>query len=210
MCHDFCFICKATQDGQGYGLEHQLRTCIWTVFTSKHTSKELESNTLQLFKEYYEYWFRRKVFFQPLLTFHGLYCICYGFFTFMRCNLAFLSQSTPLTSLGTRNSVANFSVSVWAASSALKHFFTGSKLMVIIINRIMIDCFERHSWASKMILRVSRSTCKSRFSRFCWYTGWIGWSGRGWCGCCHHRFYLVARLGIKLCQTVSCNCISAR
>ena len=157
-----------------------------------------------------EYWFWRELFWQLLLIFHGLNCIFIDFFTFMRCNLAFLSQSTPLTSLGTRNSVANFSVSVWAASSALKHFFTGSKLMVMIINRIVIDCFERPGWASNMSLRVSSSTCKSRFSRFCWYTGWIGWSGRGWCGCCHHRFYLVARLGIKLCQTVSCNCISAR
>ena len=154
--------------------------------------------------------FGGRYFFSLYWHFINYIAFAMDFFTFMRCNLAFLSQSTPLTSLGTRNSVANFSVSVWAASNALKHFFTGSKLMVMIINRIMIDCFERHSWASKMILRVSRSTCKSRFSRFCWYTGWIGWSGRGWCGCCHHRFYLVARLGIKLCQTVSCNCISAR
>ena len=47
--------------------------------------------------------------------------------TFIRCSLAFLLQSTPLTSFGTRNSVANFSVSVSAASNARKHFRTGSK-----------------------------------------------------------------------------------
>ena len=67
----------------------------------------------------------------------------------MRCSLAFLSQSTPFTSFGTRNSVANFSVSVWAASSALKHFFTGSKLRVMIMKRIMIDYFEGHGWSLK-------------------------------------------------------------
>lgn len=47
--------------------------------------------------------------------------------TFIRCNRACLSQSRPLTNFGTKNKVANFSVSVSAASRARRHFFTGSE-----------------------------------------------------------------------------------
>ena len=54
--------------------------------------------------------------------------------TFIRCNLAFLSQSTPLTNFGTRNRVANFSVSVCAASNARKHFLTGSEIRKLFVN----------------------------------------------------------------------------
>lgn len=38
-----------------------------------------------------------------------------------------MSQSLPLTNLGTRKSVANFSVSLAAAINAFKHFLTGSE-----------------------------------------------------------------------------------
>ena len=75
--------------------------------------------------------------------------------TFIRCSLAFLLQSTPLTSFGTRNSVANFSVSVSAASNARKHFRTGSKntsvyYSVDTAQRLIFDIY--HSWAIYIII----------------------------------------------------------
>ena len=47
-------------------------------------------------------------------------------FTFMRPSLASLLHSAPRTNFGTRNNVANFSVSVSAASNARMHFRTFS------------------------------------------------------------------------------------
>ena len=46
---------------------------------------------------------------------------------FIKLNLASLLHSVPLTNLGTRNRVANFSVSVSAASRARMHFRTFSE-----------------------------------------------------------------------------------
>ena len=82
-----------------------------------------------------------KQWFHVWLLFSMSYIILY--LTFIRCNLAFLSQSTPLTNFGTRNNVANFSVSVWAASNALRHFFTGSTISLVITHCWRgIKCFD--------------------------------------------------------------------
>ena len=68
--------------------------------------------------------------------------------TFMRYSRAVLSQSLPLTSFGTRKRVANFSVSVSAASNARRHFLTGSeikKLSFRYIKEVKCKVFPCHS-----------------------------------------------------------------
>jgi hypothetical protein len=54
----------------------------------------------------------------------------------MRHILAFLSHSVPRTNFGTKNKVANFSVSVSAASKARIHFLTFSENLVKSQNSI--------------------------------------------------------------------------
>ena len=99
--------------------------------------------------------------------------------TFIRCSLAFLLQSTPFTSFGTRKSVANFSVSVSAASNARKHFRTGSEKTLLghfddttppILPANLPTYFSIYYSTMNVIVKENKITSKSRSSRFCGHT----------------------------------------